>query len=178
MMTRKKKRISAAVNTELFRKLKETSKKEDKPVSEVLREALELYFALSSSGLTLKDVEVYCNFISGGENIILDTETWIMILAELNKCASESFWEEIRQIGREYGAEFKVRGVVELKDVLEHLAAKRLYNVKSEGKIHTLILATRPEQRFLKEFILGICEELGIRVDIIEGIRKLIVTEP
>ncbi|WP_456468682.1 ribbon-helix-helix protein, CopG family [Archaeoglobus sp.] len=176
-MRPKIKRISAALNKDLYEKLKKAANKEDKAVSEVLRDAINLYLTVKSYEVDIKDVELYSNFIASGENVIVDTETWITILGEINRCASDLFWENIRQIGREQGAEFKVKGIKNLRDVLEFLEAKKLYTLKLENNVYTLILTARPEQRFLKEFILGLCEELGIKVEIVEGVRKLVIAE-
>ncbi len=176
-MGRKTRRISAAVGAELYSKLREISKKESKSISEIIRDSLELYIVMANSEMDIKDIVLCRDLISSGENLIVDTETWITILSELNRSASEDFWKNVRELGREQGAEFKVKGVKNLKDVLETLSVKRLYNLKHEDNVYTLILTARHEQRFLKEYILGICEELGVNVEIVEGIRKLVIVE-
>lgn len=174
---RKAKRISAAIEHELYSKLKELSKKENRAISEIIRDSLNLYITMTENRAKIEDIILCRDLLSSGENLIVDTEMWVTILGELNKSASEDFWKSVRELGREQGTELKFKGVENLREVLDLLSAKKLCNLKHENNVHTLILTARHEQRFLKEYILGICEELGIDVKIVEGIRKLVIAE-
>jgi hypothetical protein len=146
-------------------------------VSEVIRNAISTFTGLDGIKLSADELKLYNRLLSGGEHIIVDAETWIAILDELNKNASENFWKVIKKIGYEHGIELKIRGCGRLEEALKLLDTENLFKVKSEKNVHTLILTARNEHRFLKEFLSGLCEALGIEVETIEGLRKLVLVE-
>ncbi len=170
-------RISVAVDDVLHENLKKIAEKEGMTVSEVIRNAISTFTGLDRIKISADEIKLYDRLLSGGEHIILDAETWIAILDELNKNASDDFWEIIRKIGYEHGVELKIKGYERLEDVLKLLDIENLFRVKSEKNVHTLILTARNEHKFLKEFLSGLCEALGVKVETIEGLRKLVLVE-
>ncbi len=176
-MVSKVDRVSVAVDNNLLQSLKSLAEKEGMTVSEVIRNAISTYIKLEGSNASIDEIKLYSDLLSGREHVILDTEIWITVLDELNEKASDEFWESIRKIGYEHGIEFKFRGCGSLEEALRLLDVKNLFRVKSEKNVHTLVLTARNETKFMKEFLTGLCEALGVEVEFVEGIRKLVVIE-
>jgi len=170
-------RISVAVDDVLHENLRKIAEKEGMTVSEVIRNAISTFIGLEGIKISADEIKMYSKLLSGREHLIIDTETWVIILDELNKNASDEFWKVIEKIGYEHGVEIKIKGCGCLEEALKMLDVKNLVRVKSEKNVHTLVLTARNEHKFLKEFLSGLCEALGIEVEIIEGLRKLVLIE-
>ncbi len=171
-------RISVAVDEETRRVIEDLARKEDKTISDVIRHAILFYSKLRdrARNIPLDAAEEYLDIIPSGDNIIVDIELWLTILDELNNITSEDFWNLIEKIGYKHGFEFKNRGIKDIEKILKSLELKHLFELKETGGGgYTLILTTRGEVKLLKKYIKGLFESAGIDVEIVEGIRKLII---
>lgn len=169
-------RISVAVDEETRSIIEELAKKEDKTISDIIRHSIMFYSKLKDRNLSPETAEEYLDIVPTWDNIIIDIELWLTILDELNECTSEDFWKTIKKIGYKHGFEFRSRGINDIKEILRSLELKHLFEMKeTNGNGYTLILTTRSEVKLLKEYIQGIFESAGIDVEIVEGIRKLII---
>ena len=174
-MTSKLYRVSVAVDEKTRNILEDLAKKENKTLSEVIRQAILMYSKMKD--LTLDDIEKFVDIASKRNNIILDIELWLTFLDELNKSSSEKFWEIIERVGYEHGFELKSRGIENLDEILKILSIRHFFEVNKNNNSYTLILATRNEVKFLKAYLRGLFKSLGIEknFEIVEGLRKIII---
>ncbi|MFP3945448.1 MAG: ribbon-helix-helix protein, CopG family [Archaeoglobaceae archaeon] len=179
-MTRKSndiRRISVALDDDTYNLLKELAEERNATVSDIVRSAISSYHELNTD----RDIDVdqlirYGELLYGGENVIVDIEMWSCILDELNENGSEEIWEQIEKIGAEYGMQYKNMGLVDVKETLDYLEIGNWYKLKTNGdKGCTLILRTQNEEKLLKIFLENMFEAQDVPVDIMEGLRKLII---
>jgi len=170
-------RISVAVDEGTRNTLESLAKRENKTISEVIRQAIMMYSKIRDR-LSTEEINEYVDLVSKKDNIIIDIELWLMILDELNKHSSEEFWNLIEKIGYEHGLELKSKGVKSIEEVLNLFEFRHMFEVKKNDSenSYVLILATRNEVKLLKAYLCGLFKSLGVNnVEIIEGLRKLIV---
>ncbi|ADB58850.1 ribbon-helix-helix protein, CopG family [Archaeoglobus profundus] len=170
-------RISVAVDENIRNIIEDLAKRENKTISDIIRQAISLYYMIKSRNLSSKALKRYLDILSMSDNIIVDLELWLAILDEINKHEDKEFWEIVERIGYEHGMELKSRGIEDIKDVLRILELKHLFKLK-EGESNgnfTLVLATRNEANILKHYLRGLFKAFGVDVEFIEGLRKLIV---
>ncbi len=173
-MAEKLRRISVAVDTETDSKLREIARKENKTVSEIIRKAITVYSELEKSTSPEK-TRIYTELLSGREHVLVDIELWIAMLDELNKTASDNFWQMVEKIGYEHGIQFRMRGITNPFEIFSYMENGNLFKVKSAGNVYTFILSTRSEQKMLKSFFKGMLKALDIKAEIVEGLKKLII---
>jgi len=176
-MAEKLQRISVAIDNKTSDVLKTLAKKKNKTVSEIIRSAISIYSEIENSkGIPPEKTKIYADLLSGREHVIVDIELWTAILDELNEKGSESFWKLVEKIGYEHGIQYRIRGLTNLKDILNYMETENWFRVKSNGSgSYTLILSTRNEQKMLKRFLESLFKAQGIKADIVEGFRKLII---
>lgn len=177
-MSEKTMRISVAVDETTRNIIEDLAKKENKTLSDIIRQSINLYYNFKSKNMSLKIIKKYLDFFSTSDNIIIDLELWLAILDEINKHDDKEFWDIVEEIGYRHGIEFRNRGMKDVKDVLDVLELKHFFKLK-EGKgsgSYTLILATRNEANILKHYIKGLFKAFGVDVEFIESIRKLILS--
>jgi CRISPR/Cas system-associated exonuclease Cas4 (RecB family) len=175
-MSEKLLRISVAVDDETRHLIENLAKKENKTISEIIRRAILLYYNLKSKKeISLNKIETYIDLLSGGENIAVDIELWTVMLDEINKKSSDEFWKIIERIGYEHGIEYKSKGLQDIRSILKHMESKNLFELKSNGNSYILILTTRNEQRILKVYLESLFKALNIPVEVVEGLKKLII---
>ncbi len=169
-------RISVAVDEKTRNILEDLAKKENKTLSEIIRQAIIMYSKMKDVP-TLDDIERFMDMASKSNNIILDIELWLTFLDELNKSSSEKFWEIIERIGYEHGFELKSRGVRNIDDILKILSIRHFFEFNKNNNSYTLILTTRNEVKFLKAYLSGLFKSLGIEknFEVVEGLRKIII---
>jgi len=181
-MTERLKRISVAVDTEIDEKLRMVAKKENKTVSEIIRNAIGMYFEIGNgNGMspekTVEYAEEYAEILSTIEHVIVDIEIWTAILDELNRVASDEFWGAIERIGYEHALQYTMRGFTKLKDILEQMEDENWFRVKVKGNVYTIILSARSEQNLLKALFRGILKALEVEAEVIDGLKKVIIIE-
>jgi len=167
-------RISAAVDEDIRHILDDLARSEDKTISDIIRQAILLYSKVKSLEIPIDMIEDYLEMILSKDNIVVDLELWLTILDELNKGSSEKFWETVERIGYKHGLELKNKSN-SLEDVLRYLSLRNLFEFKKIKEGYSLILTTRSETRVLKRYLQGLFKSLGINVDIVESLRKLII---
>ncbi len=182
VMTERLKRISVAVDTEIDEKLRMVAKKENKTVSEIIRNAIGMYFELGNgNGMspekTVEYAEEYAEILSTIEHVIVDIEIWTAMLDELNRVASDEFWKAIERIGYEHALQYKMRGFTKLKDVLDQMEDENWFRAKMKGNVYTIILSARSEQRLLRVLLRGILKALEVEAEVIDGLKKIIIIE-
>ena len=168
-------RVSVAVDEKTRSILESLAKKENKTLSEIIRQAIMVYSKIRDK-LVVENIDKYLDIVSSN-NIVLDIELWLTILDELNKCSSQDFWNAIERIGMEHGFELRSKGVKDIDDLLNLLSLRHLFEVNKNRNSYTLVLATRNEAKLLKAYLKGLFKSLGVEreIEIVEGLRKLII---
>jgi hypothetical protein len=169
------KRLSVAIDEDTNRVLEELAKSENRTVSEIIRNAIGQYYILKD--VSPEGIKFYSELMYGREYIVLDIELWIAILDELNEKASEDFWTVVSEIAEAHSWQIGNKGLNSLYEVMKYLERYNLFRVKTDGKNIILILSSRNEQRFIKTYVQSLLRNLGIKVRIAEGLRKLYLTE-
>jgi len=173
-MTGKLLRISVAVDENTRSLLENLAKKENKTISEIIRQAIITYSKIEDR--LPEEIDEYLDIVSKKDNIIVDIELWLTILDELNKHGSEDFWNIVEKIGQEHGLELRSRGITNIREVLSLFELRHLFEVKKNNNGYVLILTTRNEAKLLKAYLYGLLKSLGINnIEIVEGLKKLIV---
>ncbi len=175
-MSNKLYRVSVAVDEKTRKILEDIAKKENKTLSEVMRQAILVYSKVKDLTV-LNEIENFAEILSKSNNIIIDIELWLTFLDELNRCGSDRFWETVERIGYEHGLELKSRGIRDIEEVLKVLSFRNFFEFDKKNDNYTLILTTRSEVRFLKVYLIGLFKSLGIErnFDLVEGLRKIII---
>ncbi len=178
-MANKLRRISVAVDDDTINMLTNLASKENKTISEIIRESILMYSELErvDEKIDLNKIKTYENLLGCRDHVILDLEVWIAILDELNEKASDDFWNTIANVGYTHGLHFKIGGTDSPQDILKSLELENLFEVKVEDGCFTLILASRNEQKFAKIFLENLFRGIGLEVDILEGLRKLTIVQ-
>jgi len=174
------KRISVALDDKTNEILNNLSEKKGMTVSDIVRIALVTYSELENDDTEI-DIEKYRKYLHllyGGESVIIDIELWACLLDELNELGSEKAWNCIRQIAEIYGIHFKSEGFEDTKSILKYLETNNWYTLKANGdKDYTLVLRTRNSSEIVKVFLENIFRVQGIQVEIVNGLRKIVITE-
>lgn len=170
-------RISVALDSNTYELLQSLTEQQNSTVSNVVRSAIETYYELDeNSRADVKTLSRYGELLYGGENVIVDIELWACILDELNEKDSPKFCKQVARIGSEYGLHYKKMGINDIKGVLDQLEASNWFKLKTNGdKSYVLILRTRNVEKILKVFLENLFSSQEVPVEIMEGLRKLII---
>ncbi|WP_048098089.1 ribbon-helix-helix protein, CopG family [Archaeoglobus sulfaticallidus] len=175
-MSGKLRRLSVAIDEETNGILEELVEKENRTASEIIRQAITQYYMLRD--IHPDSIKIYSDLLYGREYIILDIELWIAMLDELNEKASDRFWENVKSIAEAHSWQIRNKGFKTLPEILRFLEYENLFRVKMNGdKSITLVLSSRNEQKFMKIYLQTLLEKLGYKVKIVEGLRKILITE-
>jgi hypothetical protein len=175
-MSGKLRRLSVAIDEETNTVLEELVEKENRTASEIIRQAITQYYLLRD--IHPDSIKIYSDLLYGREYIILDIELWIAMLDELNEKASDKFWETVKGIAEAHSWQIKNKGLKTLIDVMKYLEHENLFRVKLNGdKSITLVLSSRNEQKFIKIYLKTLLEKLGFKIRIVEGLRKILISE-
>ena len=175
-MAKKFTRVSVALDRKSEEMLNILVRKKNTTISEIIRRAINTYFELENAAtkITPDITKIYTDFLSDGEHCIVDIEHWTAMLDELNKKASDEFWEIMERIGYEHGIQYKNKGLTDVYDILRYMEVGNWFRVKIDGEgSYTLILSTHTSQKFLKIFFENVFKAQGIPVRIYEGFGKL-----
>lgn len=170
------KRISVALDTETFGALKEMANRRKQTISQVVRNAITMQFESEVKEIP-EEVEVYIDFLSGGEHVIVSVELWALTLVALEKYASNEFWDDVELEGYRRGLYYKNIGLDNLRDMLDHLKHKNWFRLKVNKNCYTLTLTTSTARKFVSVFINGILKALEVSVEIKEFERNLLIIE-
>ena len=169
-------RISVALDSETYRMLHKLAIEDNTTVSGVVRSAISLYDELNKTKyIDISKLIRYSELVYGGENVIVDIELWACILDKLNENGSEELWKRIENIGTGFGIQYKNKGLVDVKEILNYLEIANWYNLKTNGDSYTLVLRTRNIEKLLSILLKSIFKVHGIPVEIVKGLRRLII---
>ncbi|WP_456369683.1 CopG family transcriptional regulator [Geoglobus sp.] len=164
-------RISVALDGEtyeIFTELRESFSS----VSEMFRELLKFYsrfrFLESHDPFMIK---TYVEMLSGGEHVILDIDHWVAFLKFMNTHPEkERFWEIHHSISKAHAEEFSGR---DMEFILRRLEACNFFRVSVKKGEYTLVLGNDEVKEFVRKFLEGVFEGMGVKVEIKEEIAKL-----
>lgn len=170
-------RISVALDHNTYEMLQKLAAEKNATVSDIVRSAIDAYYEFTNnSNMDVDMLMKYGELIYGGENVIVDIELWACILDVVNEKSSEKIWRQIGRIGTEYGIQFKNKGLKDVEEVLSYLEMVNWFRLKTNGnKNYTLILRTRNVERVLRVFLENLFKAMDLPVEIIDGLRKLII---
>lgn len=174
------KRITVSLDDETAKMLEALANSDKRSISEIVRFSVSEYYKL-------REVQKYVDpefvgriveLLSESEHVMVDVSLWATILEELNRTANEKFWEYVGKIGMEYGFQLKVKGLNDIFEVLKYMECLNWYHVKvSSPNTYTLILTVRAEVKLLSVFLQNLFDALEKPVELIEGVRKIIVID-
>jgi len=170
------KRISVALDRDTYKALREIANKKKQTISQVVRNSIAMQFESDIKEVP-KEVEVYVDFLSGGEHVILSVSLWALMLETLEKHASSEYWDEVELEGYRRGLYYKSIGFDNLRDILDHLKHKNWFRLKINKNCYTLTLTTSAARKFVSAFISGVLKALDASVDIKEFERNLLIIE-
>jgi transcriptional regulator with XRE-family HTH domain len=174
------KRISVALDDKTDELLNKLVCRKNMTVSDIVRLSIVTYSELESgdSAIDVEKLKRYSNLLYGGENIMVDIELWTSILDELNEYGSEKIWKHVETIGKMYGVQFRNIGLKDIKQTLKNMEATNWFSLKTnDNGNYTLILRAKNEGKLLKIFLNSMFAAQKIPVEIIEGVRKIIVVD-
>ena len=174
------KRITVSLDDGTAKMLEELANSEKRSVSEIVRFAVSEYYKLRGVQRYVDPefVERIIEMLSESEHVMADVSLWATMLEELNRTAKDEFWEYVGKIGKEYGFQLKIRGLCDTYEILKHIECFNWYHVKAlPPNTYILILTARAEVRLLSIFLQNLFGALEIPVEIIEGVRKIILVE-
>lgn len=176
---REMKRITVSLDEETSRMLEELVNLDKRSVSEVVRFAVSNYYKTRSiKSANPEFVDIIIDLLSEREHVIVDVGLWGVILEELNEVAKDDFWKFVGKVGREYGIQLKVKGLQGVYDILKYMESSNWFRVKpSSANTYILILTVKAEAKILSVFLQNLFKAVEIPIEVIEGVRKLIVIE-
>ncbi len=164
-------RISIALDRETFEILNEL-KESYSSVSELFREVLK--FHKKFRYLENEDparIKTYVDMLSHGEHIILDIDHWVAFLRFISTHPEkEKFWEVHRKVSESHAEEFKGMGI---NEILKRLEACNFFRINMKGDEYTLVFGSDEVKEFVRKFLEGVFEGMGIKAEIKEELAKL-----
>ncbi|NOY11589.1 MAG: CopG family transcriptional regulator [Archaeoglobi archaeon] len=141
-------------------------------VSEMFRELLRFYsrfrFLENQDPFRIK---TYVEMLSEGEHVILDIDHWVAFLRFMNTHPEkEMFWEVHERISKSHAEEFEGR---DAEFILRRLEACNFFRLNVKSGEYTLVLWNDEVKEFVREFLEGVFEGMGIKAEIKEEIAKL-----
>ncbi|WP_456477590.1 CopG family transcriptional regulator [Geoglobus ahangari] len=141
-------------------------------VSEMFRELLRFYsrfrFLENQDPFRIK---TYVEMLSEGEHVILDIDHWVAFLRFMNTHPEkERFWEVHERIPKSHAEEFEGR---DAEFILRRLEACNFFRLNVKSGEYTLVLWNDEVKEFVREFLEGVFEGMGIKAEIKEEIAKL-----
>ena len=172
-------RVTVSLDDEAVSKLEELAKRENRSLSEIVRSAISSYYDLSLSDAPKPEfLDELLDLLASREHVIVDAGLWSEILEEINKNAEEEFWKTVEKVGEEYGIQLREKGLKSARDVLKYLEMENWFRMKAvSDRTFNLVLTVSSELKILKKLLETIFKTMGFDVEIIEGLRKIIVKE-
>lgn len=169
--------ISIDDNTEMI--LSELSAMEKRSISEIVRFAVADYYQKKNvKGIDPEYVDKIVELLSEREHVIVDVGLWATMLEEINSSAKDNFWKFVERLGVEYGTTLRLRGLNNVFDVLRWMEPLNWFRVKKfTSNTYIVVLTARAEVKLLSTFLQSLFKSINLPVEIIEGVRKLIVVE-
>lgn len=174
------KRISVALDEKTDELLNDLINRKNMTVSDIVRLAITTYSTLEGEDdeVDIDRLKKYAALLYGGENVIVDIELWTCMLEEINQRGSKEMWKHMEEIGEMYGVRFKNMGL-NIKESLKYLEeSTNWFRLKANGgNSCTLVLRAKNEANLLKVILESMFKAQGIPVEIINGMRKITITE-
>ncbi len=170
------KRISIALDPDMFNRLKELARNRGQTISQIVRSAIMDILESEFRGNS-RELNIYADFLSAGEHVIVSAELWVEMLRELENSASNRFWESVEDEGYRRGLYYKSIGLNSLRDILNHLKYKNWFRLKITKNCYMLILVTSNVRKFLMKYLTGILKALRASVEISEFERYILIME-
>ncbi|AGK60421.1 hypothetical protein Asulf_00394 [Archaeoglobus sulfaticallidus PM70-1] len=179
-MSLKTRRLSIAVDNYTYKVLEDIVKKEQKSMSEVVRNSIRILSKLSRNGNleSLENALVYSELLSCREHVIVDIEIWSAILEIIDEKKKEEFFEIVRKVGFEHGIQYRERGLRTVEEILKYMEYENWFRLKvNSDKTYTLVLSAKSEQKILEVFLRGVFDAMKLNTEIKDYYRKLIIVE-
>ncbi len=164
-------RISIALDQETSRILNEL-KESYSSVSELFRELLKFHRRFKF--LENEDpsrIRTYVDMLSHGEHIILDIDHWLAFLKFISTHPDkEKFWEIHKRVSMAHAEEFVG---MELNEILRRLEACNFFRISMKDGEYALVFGSDEVKEFVKKFLEGVFEGIGIEAEIKEELAKL-----
>lgn len=164
-------RISVALDEETYEIFSDL-KGSFSSVSEMFRELLKFYskfrFLENQDPFRIK---TYVEMLSEGEHVILDIDHWVAFLRFMRSHPEkEKFWSVHHSISKSHAEEFEGK---DIEFILRRLEACNFFRVSVKSGEYTLVLGNDEVKEFVREFLEGVFEGMGIMAEIKEEIAKL-----
>jgi hypothetical protein len=179
-MSLKTRRLSVAVDNQTYKTIENIVKKEQKSISEIVRNSIRILSLISRNGSmkSLEDALVYSDLLSAREHVIVDIEIWSAILEIIDENKKEEFFELVENVGFEHGIQYKEKGLRTIEDVLKYMEYENWFRLKvNSDRTYTLILLAKSEQKTLESFLKGVFKAMKFNAEIRHYYRKLIIVE-
>ncbi|WP_457591242.1 CopG family transcriptional regulator [Geoglobus sp.] len=164
-------RISVALDEEtheIFSNLKGSFSS----VSEMFRELLKFYskFRFLENQDPFR-IRTYVEMLSEGEHVILDIDHWVAFLRFMRSHPEkEKFWNVHHSISKSHAEEFYG---MDVELILRRLEACNFFRVNVKSGEYTLVLSNDDVKEFVKKFLEGVFDGMGIKAEIKEEVAKL-----
>ena len=169
------KRISVLLDEKTFDALNKLMNKKHLKISDVVRLSIMHYsqYELGDKS-SIKDLEKFAQYLSDGSHVIMDIEILTSLFHGMGK--DENFLKAAEMDGHRHGVYYKSVGIEDVEEILKQMEIKNWFKLRVESGCYILILPAPEIQAFLKRFLEGLFETMGISVEVKEiGARNLIV---
>jgi hypothetical protein len=152
---------------EIFERLKN----EKQSQSEIVRNALKMYYHLKDLGETdFNKIKVYMDMLSNGEHVILDLDHLITLLDLIEENRIDDFWERHRRIAKSHAEQF---AEMEIDEILKRLETCNFFRLKKSEKEFVLVFGNERLKKFVRTFLEEIMDSLSQKFEIKDEITKL-----
>jgi hypothetical protein len=171
-MTRKKKKITAALDEPTLTVLEHIGTEDDVAYSEVIRRAINFYN--DNRSFPVDKCTQYLNMLSSGDHVIIDIDHWYLFLDFIQSAQNQDkFWSKHREIARFLGEQFPDATV---EQMLHRLELCNFFKViKLSENDFTLVLGYDLTVNFMMIFLQEFFTARGLRVEIKPQLSKISV---
>lgn len=145
-----KHRLSVLLDGDEMELIEELQSEFHSSKAEVLREGLRYLRVLKEEEkISPSELKTLLSYIEGKDHILLDIEFWRSFFTKVEEYP-ESFWEMVKEIGREEGKRYRDKGLRSVEDVLEYVETANWFNLAKESEgVYTLILQVEEAEEFV-----------------------------
>lgn len=170
----KNERVTVALDSESLEKLEKIKSNLMTSKSEVMRRALKyLDVVLKKGSISPEGLETILDLRFRPDNLIFDIGIFQAFLQEVND-GSEELERNLREIGKEFYAEYCDLGLVEPIECLKRLEKTNMFSLIVDSDTSYTMIPTIPEMgKYLKIFFEGYLEESSYDFEINITYRKV-----
>jgi hypothetical protein len=169
-------RLTISLDRELASSLETMQEETGESKANLIRRALRTFVTRTSPHAgrpTERDLRIWTHLLATREHVIMDVSHAKLLFGHLEN-APQSFWDELRQIGREHGSQYRDKGMFAVTDMLEVMESANWFLVSPESDHSWALVFTEPSSRpFVQTFLEGFYEDHPARVEIVEERTKL-----